>query len=45
MHLLPPFILQIFYKRILELIQSYEDVCHFLDQNSSTVLNKVLFLV
>ena len=40
MHLLPPFILQNFYKKILELIQSYEDVRHFWDQNSPFVLNK-----
>ena len=35
---------KIFIKKILELIQSYEDVCHFWDQNSAFVLNKI-FLV
>ena len=44
MYILPPFILQNFYKKILELIQSYEDMNHFWDQNSPFVLNK-LFLV
>ena len=34
MHLLAPFILQNFYKKILELIQSYEDMRPFWDQNN-----------
>ena len=37
------FILQNFYKKILEFIQSYEDVHHFWDQNSPFVLNKNFF--
>ena len=40
MYLLAPFILQNFSKKILELIQSYEDVCQFWDQNSPFVPNK-----
>ena len=40
MYLLVPFILQNFYKKILELIQSYEDVRHFWDQNCPFILNK-----
>ena len=40
MYLSAPFNLQNFYKKILELIQSYEDVRHFWDQNSPFVLNK-----
>ena len=40
MYLLAPFILQNFYKKVLELIQSYKDVRHFWDQNSPFVLNK-----
>ena len=44
MYLSVPFILQNFYKKkILELIQSYEDVRHFWDQNSPFVLNKTIF--
>ena len=39
MYLLAPFILQNF-KKILELIQSYEDVHHFRDQNGSFAMNK-----
>ena len=39
-YLLAAFILQIFFKKILELIQSYEDKYHFQDQNGSFVLNK-----
>ena len=35
-----PFNLQNFHKKILELIQSYEDVRHFWDQNSPFALNK-----
>ena len=37
----PLSICKIFIKKILELIQSYEDVCHFWDQNSPFVLNKI----
>ena len=44
MFLLAPFILQSFFKKIMELIQSYEDKHHFWDQNSPFVLNK-FFLV
>ena len=44
MYLLAPFILQNFYKKILELIQSYENVRHFRNQNNPFVLNK-FFLV
>ena len=40
MYLSAPFILQNFFKKILELIQSYENVRHFGDQNSPFVLNK-----
>ena len=40
MYLLAPFILQDFFKKILELIQSYEDKHHFRDQNDPFVLNK-----
>ena len=40
MYLLAPFILQNFYKKVLELVQSYKDVRHFWDQNSPFVLNK-----
>ena len=40
MYLSAPFNLQNFYKKILELIQSYEDVRHFWDQNSPFALNK-----
>ena len=40
MYLLAPFILQIFFKKILELIQSYEDKHRFWDQNGPFVLNK-----
>ena len=40
MYLSASFILQNFYKKILELIQSYEDVRNFWDQNSPFVLNK-----
>ena len=32
-----------FIKKILELMQSYEDVRHFSDQNSPFVLNKFFF--
>ena len=41
MYLSAPFNLQNFYKKILELIQSYEDVRHFWDQNSPFALNKI----
>ena len=34
---------KIFVKKILGLIQSYEDVCHFWDRNSPFVLNKTFF--
>ena len=34
---------KMFTKKILELIQSYEDVCHFWDQNNPFVLNKFFF--
>ena len=44
MYLLAPFILQNFYKKILELIQSYEDVHNFWDQKSPFVLNKKIFV-
>ena len=40
MYLLASFILQKSFKKILELIQSYEDKHHFQDQNGSFVLNK-----
>ena len=40
MYLLAAFILQIFFKKILEFIQGYEDKHHFQDQNGSFVLNK-----
>ena len=40
MYLLVPFILQNVCKKILELIESYEDVRQFRDQNGSFVLNK-----
>ena len=43
MYLSAYFILQSFYKKILELIQSYEDVRNFWDQNSPFVLNKAFF--
>ena len=43
MYLSAPFILQNVYKKILELIQSYEDVRHFWDQNSPFVLKKFFF--
>ena len=36
----PISICKIFIKKVLELIQSYEDVRHFWDQNSPFVLNK-----
>ena len=39
-----PFHSAYFFFKILELIQSYEDVCHFRDQNGPFVLNK-MFLV
>ena len=39
MYLLAPFMLQNFYKKILN--QSYEDVRHFWDQNSQFLLNKI----
>ena len=45
MYLLAPFILQNFSKKILELIQSYEDVCQFWDQNSPFVPNKFIYLL
>ena len=38
----PLSICKIFIKKILELIQSYEDVRHFWDQNSPFALNKIL---
>ena len=41
MYLLAAFILQIFFIKILELIQSYEDKLHFQDQNGSLFLNKI----
>ena len=44
MYLLTPFILQSFYKKILELIQSYDDKHHFRDQNGPFFLNR-FFLV
>ena len=34
---------KIFIKKFLLLIQSYEDVCHFRDQNSPFALNKFFF--
>ena len=37
----PLSICQIFIKKILELIQSYDNVCHFSDQNSPFALNKI----
>ena len=40
MYLLAPFIRQNFYKKILDLILSYEDVRHFWDKNSPFALNK-----
>ena len=40
MYLLVPFILQNVCKKILELIESYEDVRQFRDQNGPFVLNK-----
>ena len=40
MYLLATFILQFFFKKILELIQSYEDKHHFQEQNGSFFLNK-----
>ena len=40
MYLSAPFILQNFYKKILKLIQSYEDARNFRDQNNPFVLNK-----
>ena len=44
MYLLAPFILEKFYKKILEMIQRYEDVRRFWDQNSPFALNQI-FLV
>ena len=44
MYLSAPFILQNFYKKILEMIQSYEDARHFRDQNNPFVLNKNFLL-
>ena len=43
MYLSAPFNLQNFYKKILELIQTNEDVRHFCDQNSEFALNKIYF--
>ena len=40
MYLLASLILQNFFKKILELIQSYEDKHHFRDQNGPFVLNE-----
>ena len=40
MYLLVPFILENVCKKILELIESYEDVRQFWDQNGPFVLNK-----
>ena len=40
MYLLVSLILQSFFKKILELIQSYEDKHHFRDQNGPFVLNE-----
>ena len=40
MYLSAPYILQNVYKKILKLIQSYEGVRHFWDQNSLFVLSK-----
>ena len=40
MYLLVPFILQNVCKKVLELIESYEDVRQFRDQNGPFVLNK-----
>ena len=42
MYLSAPFNLKNFYKKILEMIQCYEDVRHFCDQNSLFVLNNFL---
>ena len=44
MYLLNPFILQSFYKKIWELIESYDDKHHFRDQNGPFFLNR-FFLV
>ena len=44
MYLLAPFILQNFFKKILELIQSYEDKHHFRDQNGPFVLKKKILV-
>ena len=38
----PLSICKIYIKKILELIQGYEDVSHFWDQNSPFVLNKIV---
>ena len=38
----PLWICKIFVKKILELIQSYEDVRHFWDQNSPFARNKII---
>ena len=43
MYLLAPSILQNVYKKLLELIQSYEDVRHFWDQNSPFALSKIFW--
>ena len=40
----PLSICKIFKKEILELIQSYEDVRHFWDQNSPFALNKIFWV-
>ena len=36
-------ICKIYIKKILELIQGYEDVCHFWDQNSPFARNKTFW--
>ena len=40
MYLLASLIMQNFYKKVLQLIQSYKDVRYFWDQNSPFILNK-----
>ena len=41
----PLSICKIFIKKILELIQSYKDVCHFWDENSPFALNKIFLSI
>ena len=43
MYLLASFILQNFFKKILDLIQSYKEKHHFRDQNGPFVLNKIFW--